>query len=260
MEQQGAAGGADRQVSKLVQDHQICAHEGLGDFARLALRLLLLERVDEVDCREEPDLLAVVLHRLDAQCGRHMRLSRAGPAPSRALLRNTLPGSGSGRHCGRHRGSSQRVAIGPRPLARAAVELSHQRLADFVVHRARTDGASMDDLRSGTRPCPCRPGVRHDAATGPRLVADAAFMWQAMERTSRSASSALSSCDRIGVQSSGKRSPGSLPDPPHASKAGASWLIRSSTGHAGGVLAARRHAVHLQAARTMMTIAPLAGS
>jgi hypothetical protein len=35
-------------------------------------------------------------------------------------------------------------------------------------------------------------------------VGGAAFMWSAVDRTSRSAISALSSCDRIGMQSSGK--------------------------------------------------------
>lgn len=80
MEQQGAAGGAERQVSKLVEDHQVGAHESLGNLPRLALRLLLFERVDEVDRREEPDLLAVMLDRLDAEGGRDMRFPRPWPA------------------------------------------------------------------------------------------------------------------------------------------------------------------------------------
>jgi hypothetical protein len=77
------------------QDHQIGFHQRLCDLARLALSLFLLQRVDQLDCREEAHTFAVVFDGLDAEgCG-NMGLSCARPTPSRALLRNTLPGNGS---------------------------------------------------------------------------------------------------------------------------------------------------------------------
>ncbi len=54
--------------------------EPARDLPRLALKLLLFDGVDEFDGREEPDALAVMLDRLDADGGRQMRLARAGPA------------------------------------------------------------------------------------------------------------------------------------------------------------------------------------
>ena len=51
-----------------------------GDLAGFALKLLLFESVDEFDGGEEPDALAMVLDRLDADRGGEMRLARAGAA------------------------------------------------------------------------------------------------------------------------------------------------------------------------------------
>jgi hypothetical protein len=60
---------AERQVAKLVQNHEVGARQALGDLPGLALRLLLLERVDELDRGEEADLLSMVLDGLDAESG-----------------------------------------------------------------------------------------------------------------------------------------------------------------------------------------------
>src|SRR3984957_10500328 len=80
MEEQGPSGGAERQVAKLVEDDEIGVGEPGGDLSWLALKLLLFESVDEFDCGEEPDALAMVLDGLDADRGREMRLACAGAA------------------------------------------------------------------------------------------------------------------------------------------------------------------------------------
>jgi hypothetical protein len=76
MEEQCATGGAERQVAKLIEDHEIEAGEAFGDLTGFALRLFLLERIDELDGREEADLSPVMLDRLDTQGGRDMILYR----------------------------------------------------------------------------------------------------------------------------------------------------------------------------------------
>jgi hypothetical protein len=85
MEEQRSAGGAERQVAKLVEDDEIGVGEPGCDLSGFALKLLLFESVDEFDGGEEPDALAVVLDGLDADRGGEMRLPRAGP-PTRTTL------------------------------------------------------------------------------------------------------------------------------------------------------------------------------
>src|ERR1700685_228885 len=80
MEEQGPAGGAERQVTKLVKDDEIGVGEPRRDLARFALKLLLFESVDEFDGGEEADALAMMLDGLDADRGGEMRLARAGAA------------------------------------------------------------------------------------------------------------------------------------------------------------------------------------
>ena len=57
VEQQGAAGGAKRQVAKFVEDHDVQAAQSIGELPDLALRLLLLKGIDQFDGGEEPHLL-----------------------------------------------------------------------------------------------------------------------------------------------------------------------------------------------------------
>jgi hypothetical protein len=78
MEEQRSAGGAERQVAKLVENDEIGVGEPRRDLAGFALKLLLFESVDEFDGGEEPDALAVMLDGLDADRGGEMRLARAG--------------------------------------------------------------------------------------------------------------------------------------------------------------------------------------
>src|SRR6202453_1295948 len=80
MEEQRPAGGAERQVAKLVEDDEIGVSEPGRDLSWYALKLLLFKSVDEFDGGEEPDALAVVLDRLDADRRSEMRLARAGAA------------------------------------------------------------------------------------------------------------------------------------------------------------------------------------
>ena len=58
MEEQCPAGGAERQVAKLVEDDEIGVGEPRRDLARFALKLLLFKSVDEFDRGEEADALA----------------------------------------------------------------------------------------------------------------------------------------------------------------------------------------------------------
>ncbi len=84
MEEQGPAGGAEWQVAKLVEDDEIGVGEPGGDLSWFALKLLLFESVDELDGGEEADALAMMLDRLDADCGGDMCLARAGAAGAMA--------------------------------------------------------------------------------------------------------------------------------------------------------------------------------
>ena len=97
MEEQGPAGGAERQVAQLVKDDEIGVGEPRRDLAGFALKLLLFESVDEFDGGEEPYALAVMLDGLDADGRGEMRLARGGrgsdmaPGFWRAKRRSTTP-------------------------------------------------------------------------------------------------------------------------------------------------------------------------
>jgi cob(I)alamin adenosyltransferase len=61
MEQQRAARRAERQLSQLVEDHQVGFHQRLGDLSSLSQGLFLFQRIHQLDSREEAHALAVVL-------------------------------------------------------------------------------------------------------------------------------------------------------------------------------------------------------
>jgi hypothetical protein len=67
VEEQGAAGCAERQVAKLVQDHQIATNQPLGNLSGFSLRLFLLERVDELDGGVKASLLPMMLNSLNGK-------------------------------------------------------------------------------------------------------------------------------------------------------------------------------------------------
>src|ERR1700677_235692 len=106
MEEQGPAGGAERQVAKLVEDDEIGVGEPRRDLAWFALKLLLFESVDEFDGGKEPDALAVMLDGLDADRRGEGRFACARAADQAAILR-----------------IFQELA---------AMELSYERLVDFA--------------------------------------------------------------------------------------------------------------------------------
>ena len=78
VEEQGSAGSAEWQVAELVEDDEVGIGKPRCDLAGLPLVLFLFERVDEFDCGEEPDALAVAFDGLDADGRGEMRLTCAG--------------------------------------------------------------------------------------------------------------------------------------------------------------------------------------
>src|SRR4051812_412316 len=80
MEEQCAAGGAEGQIAKLVENDEVGVGEASGDLPSPPLVLFLFEGVDEFDGREEPHALAVMLDGLDADGRGEMRLARSGAA------------------------------------------------------------------------------------------------------------------------------------------------------------------------------------
>lgn len=75
MEEQCAARGAERQVAQFVEDHEIKLCKAFGKLSSLPLGLLLFERVDQLDGREEADLAAVMFDGLHAKGCRDMGFS-----------------------------------------------------------------------------------------------------------------------------------------------------------------------------------------
>ena len=97
------------------EDHEIKTGETFCKLSGFAFCLLLFERVDELDGREEADLAAIMFDGLHAKGCRDMSFARAGATPSRALLRNTLPGSGSGQCFARRPGTRSDEVGAPLP-------------------------------------------------------------------------------------------------------------------------------------------------
>ena len=90
MEEQGSAGGAERQIAKLVEDDEIGVGEPGCDLSWFALKLLLFKSVDQFDGGEEADALAVVLDRLDADRSGETRSSEAFWTGAEGFLQTTL--------------------------------------------------------------------------------------------------------------------------------------------------------------------------
>lgn len=66
MEQQCAAGLAERQIAQLIENHQIDVHQLVGDLALFADGLLLLPGIGQLDGREVAHTLAVALYGFDS--------------------------------------------------------------------------------------------------------------------------------------------------------------------------------------------------
>lgn len=58
----------------------------IGDLAGVPLRLLLSERIDQFDGREEPNPFMVMLNGLDAYRGGNVHLARAGAADQNDIV------------------------------------------------------------------------------------------------------------------------------------------------------------------------------
>ena len=80
MEEQGSAGGAERQVAEFVQDDEVGVGKARRDLPRLSLKLFLFKSVDKFDGGEEPNALSMMFDGLDADSGGEMRLAGAGAA------------------------------------------------------------------------------------------------------------------------------------------------------------------------------------
>ena len=83
VEQKRPASLAEWQVAELVEDHEIRVHHAIGELAGFATGFVLLERVDELDSRQEPHSPMMVDHRLDAD--RRGQVCLAGRQRSAAL-------------------------------------------------------------------------------------------------------------------------------------------------------------------------------
>jgi hypothetical protein len=87
MEQQRAAGLAERQVAQLVEDDQIHSQQAVCDAPGAPLGLLALQRIDQVDRRVEAHSATVPGDAGHAQRRGQVRLARAGPADEDDVLR-----------------------------------------------------------------------------------------------------------------------------------------------------------------------------
>ncbi|VTY39042.1 Uncharacterised protein [Xylophilus ampelinus] len=87
VEQQRPSGLAEGQVAQLVQYDQVHAQQAAGNPSGLALCLLLLQRIDQVDRRVEPHALGVPRDTCHANGGPQVRFPGAGPADQNHVVR-----------------------------------------------------------------------------------------------------------------------------------------------------------------------------
>lgn len=81
MEQQCSTGLAEWQVSKFIQNDQVHAHQAHGYAPRISLGLLLLQRIDQIHRRVEPDTFGMVRQPIDSQ--RRCQVTSFSLKPSR---------------------------------------------------------------------------------------------------------------------------------------------------------------------------------
>ena len=86
VEQQGAAGLAERQVAQFIEDDEIHPHQRQRNASGLAVALLPLQRVDQIDRGVEAHPLAVRGDAGHADGGGQMRLAGAGSADQDGVL------------------------------------------------------------------------------------------------------------------------------------------------------------------------------
>ena len=83
---QRPGGLAERQMAEFVEDHEIHAQQARRDAPGLALRLLLLQRVDQIDGRVEAHPFAVARDARHTDGGRQVRLAGAGSTDQHGVL------------------------------------------------------------------------------------------------------------------------------------------------------------------------------
>jgi hypothetical protein len=94
VEQQRPAGLAERQGTQLIEDEQVHAQQEGGDVPGLALGLLLLQCIDQVDGGVEPRPLAVTGDARDADGRGQVRLAGARPTDQQRVVRVVGEGGG----------------------------------------------------------------------------------------------------------------------------------------------------------------------
>ncbi len=87
MEQQSPARLTEGQIPQLIENDQVHTQEACRNPPGFALRLLLLQRVDQIDGGVKPHPLAVLRDARHADGRAQMALSRAGPAHQHDVVR-----------------------------------------------------------------------------------------------------------------------------------------------------------------------------
>jgi len=87
VKQQGPSSLAERQIPQLIKHYRVHSRQTQREPTRLALRLLLLQRVDQIHRRVEPDLFAVLRQSRDAQRRGQVRFARPRPPNEYHVLR-----------------------------------------------------------------------------------------------------------------------------------------------------------------------------
>ena len=86
VEQQSSTNLIEWLVAQFIKDHQVHAHQTQRNAPGLALGLFLLQRVDQVDGRVDPQALAVLRQARDAQRRGQVGLACARPANEHRVL------------------------------------------------------------------------------------------------------------------------------------------------------------------------------
>jgi hypothetical protein len=89
MEEQGPAGGAERQVAKLVEDDKIGVGRPGGDLSWFTLKLLLFKSVTSSTVEKKRTRLRV-LDGLDADRSGEMRFASSGAADRMTLCASSM--------------------------------------------------------------------------------------------------------------------------------------------------------------------------
>ena len=90
VKEQCPAGLAERQVAQLVQDHQVRVRQPISHLPLLAVRLLLLQDIDQLDHREEAHAPMMALNGFDSQRRGEVSFPGARSADQDHILRGIV--------------------------------------------------------------------------------------------------------------------------------------------------------------------------